>query len=621
MYATEPPPTSVPKYPSQSQSQPQYTPRTPSSTSAQSSQLPPPSRSDGASTTLSPPPSSGYHPASYGAAALGSVTQSWRVARAELLDNVGGFWPRLRLRIRLFLMGSQRPWRADDVFALFSWIFMGHTLFLLVGTTTFLSLLLGVANSLQFQAYLGKAISDYVTEETGMKVTFESAIVPRWKEGVIRLENVSIICNDQTWTELKNAERRHKGMLPYGPGELDVNWTYWDLTFRHIDVTLSLWRWLDGKGLIKECSLKGVRGEIDRRHVEWPEDWTPIRREPQAGDFEMSRFVVEDLLVTIRNPKFRPYSVSIFTAEMPQLRKQWLLYDLMRADIMNGMFDNCLFSVHKPQRPELVLSDDGDAQPKWGKMSHLKLNGLPIDHLNAGVQGPLGWITRGYLDIDLQLLFPQTENDDFLSIIRDELDGLTDVALDKIEEVISRHPETANRLESPIIRHYRSKHDDNAVETSSMPSNTVTANKEAPAMVMVWNVRLNDIKASVPLVSPHISYINSALIRPIVGYLNAVKTSISISFRAKMDVSNFDGAWTIYQASLTEVLAEEVGRAITQLVAQQRAQHLRRVATWSLQSVTRNLAALVEYARGVRGWREWNEGRLGPMGSGMWTGI
>ncbi|KAJ3021100.1 Mitochondrial distribution and morphology protein 31, mitochondrial precursor [Thoreauomyces humboldtii] len=511
---------------------------------------------------------------------------------------------------------------------------MGHTLFLLVGTTTFLSLLLGVANSLQFQTYLGKAVSDYVTEETGMKVTFESAIVPRWKEGVIRLENVSIVCNDRTWTELKNEDRHRKGQRPYAEGELDVNWTYWDLTFRHIDVTLSLWRWLDGKGLIKECSLKGVRGEIDRRHVEWPEDWVPKRRDPQAGDFEMDRFVVEDLLVTIRNPKFRPYNFSIFTAEMPQLRKHWLLYDLMRADIMNGAFDNCLFSVHKPQRPEIALAA-GEGSSQWGKTSHLKLNGLPIDHLNAGVEGPLGWITRGYLDIDLQLLFPQTDNDDFLTIIRDELEDLTDVARDKIEAVISRHPETESRHQSSIVRHYRSKHDDNSSEgmqgeedhptfySDGSPNVRLPASSpspSAPSMVMVWNVRLNDLKASVPLVSPHISYLSSALIRPIVGYLNAVKTSISISFRAKMDVSNYEGAWTIYQASLTEVLGEEVGRALTQLVTEQRGRHLKRVATWSLQSVTRNLAALVEYARGVRGWREWNEGGNSASGGAAWFG-
>lgn len=110
-----------------------------------------------AHTALSP-----HSLSSEAAAAIGSVTQSWRVARAQLLDNVGGFWPRLRLRIRLFLMGSNRPWRADDIFALFSWIFMGHTVFLLVGTTTFLSLLLGVANSLQFQGSIPESACNRV---------------------------------------------------------------------------------------------------------------------------------------------------------------------------------------------------------------------------------------------------------------------------------------------------------------------------------------------------------------------------------------------------------------------------------------------------------------------------
>ncbi|TPX71395.1 hypothetical protein SpCBS45565_g01096 [Spizellomyces sp. 'palustris'] len=554
-----------------------------------------------------------------------SATQSWRVARAELLDNVGGFWPRLRLRIRLFLMGSMRPWRADDVFAMFSWIFMGHTLFLLVGTTTFLSMLIGVANSLQFQAYLAKAISDYITQETGMKVSFESAIVPRWKEGVIRLENVSVACDDKTWMELKNAERAKLGLAPYAPDELDTNWTYWDLTLRHIDVTLSLWRWLDGKGLIKECTLKGVRGVVDRRHITWSDDWVPKRRDPQPGDFEITKFVVEDLLITIRNPNFRPYSVSIFNAELPQLRKHWLLYDIMRADIMNGMFDNCLFSVHKPQGPNLVLDDTGKIKGgKWAKMSHLKLNGLPIDHLNAGIEGPFGWITKGFLDIDLQLLFPQTDTDNLLDILRDELEEITDTALDKLEAVISTHPETKNRHASSIVRHYRAKHaaaaaippdhkdvelseprlepDFSSAPFSPPPSSSFRQSSKPPAMVMRWNVRLNDIKASVPLVSPHISYLNSALIRPIVAYLNAVKTSISISFNAKMDVSNFEGAWTIYQSSLVTILDEEVGRALTTMVSAQRARHIKRIGMWSLASVTKHLALLMEYARGARGY-------------------
>ncbi|KAI9093037.1 mitochondrial distribution and morphology proteins-domain-containing protein [Phlyctochytrium arcticum] len=581
-----------------------------------------------------------------------SSNPSWRVARAHLLDTVSGFWPRLRLRIRLFLMGSMRPWRADDIFAMFSWIFVGHTLFLLIGTTTFLSILIGVANSLQFQAYVANAISDYITQETGMKVTFESAIVPRWKEGVIRLENVSILCNDETWRELKNDERRRQGLSEWGVGELDTNWTFWDLSLRHIDVTLSLWRWLDGKGLIKECTLKGVRGEINRQHVTFDPEWKPVRREAQAGDFELARFVVEDLLITIRNPQFRPYSVSIFNAELPRLRKQWLLYDIMRADIMNGMFDNCLFSVHKPQGSDFVVEDG--LSPEWAKMSRLKLNGLPIDHLNGGVEGPFGWITRGFLDIDLQLLFPQTDNDNLLNLLRDEVNDWKDVALDKLEEAIATHPETANRHESMVMRHYKQKEDSDKQQQPSIQqqaqehvmSPAVGApfggpeglmvplsmsngsagrsrggSTNRPAMVMLCHVRLHDLKASVPLVSPHISWMNSALIRPIVGYLNAVKTSIHISFSAKMDLDNFEGAWTVYQASLVDVLGEEVGRALTDMVAAQRAKHMKRIGIWSLQSVTKRLAILMEYARGARGWTQFGRGEGGAFAFGRELGI
>ena len=42
----------------------------------------------------------------------------------------------------------------------------------------------------------------------------------------------------------------------------DTNYTMFDLTIDSVDVTLSLWRWLDGKGLIEDAVVKGVRGQI-----------------------------------------------------------------------------------------------------------------------------------------------------------------------------------------------------------------------------------------------------------------------------------------------------------------------------------------------------------------------
>lgn len=40
----------------------------------------------------------------------------------------------------------------------------------------------------------------------------------------------------------------------------DSNYSMFDLNVDSIDVTLSLTRWLDGKGLVEDAVIKGVRG-------------------------------------------------------------------------------------------------------------------------------------------------------------------------------------------------------------------------------------------------------------------------------------------------------------------------------------------------------------------------
>lgn len=73
------------------------------------------------------------------------------VTKAELLSQARGFLERLKIRIKYPLMRQIRPWTLNDATALFSWLFLGHTVWLLVGTTSFVSLILWTANSLQFQ--------------------------------------------------------------------------------------------------------------------------------------------------------------------------------------------------------------------------------------------------------------------------------------------------------------------------------------------------------------------------------------------------------------------------------------------------------------------------------------
>jgi distribution and morphology protein 31 len=84
---------------------------------------------------------------------------------------------------------------------------------------------------------------------TGYSITFENAIVPRWREGAIRLGNVKIYCDDASWISLRMEQAAQNGET-ISAEEIDVNFTYLDLNVDSIDIKLSLWRWLDGVDIL-----------------------------------------------------------------------------------------------------------------------------------------------------------------------------------------------------------------------------------------------------------------------------------------------------------------------------------------------------------------------------------
>lgn len=109
---------------------------------------------------------------------------------------------------------------------------------------------------------------------------------------------------------------------------------------------------------------------VDRRSVEWDPSLNPadFRHTLQRGDFELESLQLEDILITVYQPaQFRPYTASIFRGEFKRLRKQWLFYDFLSAENIVGQFDNCLFSLHKPQSMGRTTEEDlKDGQ--WKRM-------------------------------------------------------------------------------------------------------------------------------------------------------------------------------------------------------------------------------------------------------------
>lgn len=288
-------------------------------------------------------------------------------------------------------------------------------------STTFFSVIFATANSLRLQRklcsvidtwlitltdFVAHFISDYITSETGVTVIFESAIVPKWKDSRISFKNVYISRRPgNTSPQSFGSASEHLAAVGYDvsnhpanhlrddedttshPGVADdQNVSMFDLTVDSIDVTLSVWRWLDGKGLVKDAVIKGVRGILgihlsvssypssvfrsDRQSVRWDENLNPadFRHAHQPGDFELESLQLEDILITVYQPDgFRPYTASIFHADIKCLRKQWLFYDFLCAENIVGQFDNCLFSLHKPQSiGRTTESDLKDGE--WARM-------------------------------------------------------------------------------------------------------------------------------------------------------------------------------------------------------------------------------------------------------------
>lgn len=133
---------------------------------------------------------------------------------------------------------------------------------------------------------IARAISSYLTSETGVTVAFESAIVPKWKDSRISFKNVYIsrrpagayasrtqvrdgihkatarldVGNHPAYHDYSEDDEADE-VFPEHPPE-EPNYSLFDLDVDSIDVTFSLWRWLDGKGLIKDATVKGVRGVL-----------------------------------------------------------------------------------------------------------------------------------------------------------------------------------------------------------------------------------------------------------------------------------------------------------------------------------------------------------------------
>lgn len=520
------------------------------------------------------------------------MPQFHRPTKEELLAAATGFWSRLKVHFKWLTIKSARPFNMDEIVGFISWIALGHVIWIVIGTTTFVSLAIFAINTVFAQETLAGWIGNYLTKSSGLQVVFESAIVPKWGDGVITFKNVFI----------SRRPGQHKSRVTKGSPEAaaqaspaedpvppeEQNYTQFDITIGEINVTLSFSKWWNSKGPLQNVEVKHVRGVVDRTHVFWTDaqiDPKSLRHEHNPGDFEIESFKIEDLLVTVLQPEgFRPFPVSIYTADLPRLRKQWLFYDFLCANSMTGEFDRSLFTIHPRQThsytgAQLNNPSDPSNEP-WKKQSRIRIDGMNIDHLNRGAVGPLSWIHEGNVDVVADIMIPTDGEESVMKVMTDFYERLEETLTSKKHlEPQQQEPVQEDGADSPETITY------GGVAISPPVTSQPTKDSDKRFIVMDLRIHLNDVRAIVPLFTRDLSYINNALIRPIVAYINSRRTFIPINCRVVKRLSDFDGSWTVFDSGLMDDLSAEVYDAFARDVTdeQARLRRFKKVGLWSLQ--------------------------------------
>jgi distribution and morphology protein 31 len=140
--------------------------------------------------------------------------------------------------------------------------------------------------------------------------------------------------------------------------------------------------------------------------------------------------------------------------------------------------------------------------------SRFRIDGVNIDHLQKSttMEGPISWITSGKVDAVLDIKFPRDP----------KVELPFNAILEELADAFSTFSETAHipgqreLAKPPLI----------APESTEVEDQTPGDYK--PKVVIDIDLRFRDLKAAVPIFTTDLSYVNNALIRPIVAFMKCV---------------------------------------------------------------------------------------------------
>lgn len=485
--------------------------------------------------------------------------------------------------------------------------------------------------SKQIKEFIAKKLGSYITRNTMFTVVFEEAtILPGWNKLYFKKcfisrrpkrkhrqpkEEISERNHDDSFSSydtfkkgsqeeaihsqfrLEEEHEKSQSSTESDQNEYldDGNYTQYDITIDEMNLSISFMKWLNGKGILKDVELKKIRGIVDRTHVYWDIEHDDVRNYlnfPTNNDLNVENFKMEDLFVTLLNPNnFRPINISIYNCQLKKLRQNWLFIDFLNAENINGSYDNSLFTINKvyyknnnsnnSSNSMSVATDNSDNVEEIyflkdnpnKSVSKFRIDGLNVDHLNSGVTGPFGWIVKGNVDISSSYQIPDIKHYEnlqsfYVKVIQDIFDKISK----SNKNADSNSESTLSENNLPLWERPEYEKEYHRYYT------------DADHVYFDTKIKFNGVKAKLPA-NNDLSYMNYALIRPVIGYINSRQTYMEILFRLKKIMSDFNGSWTSYDCFLMDDVSEQMYLEFEDYAIDEelRVQRLKKIGFWTLQ--------------------------------------
>lgn len=353
-----------------------------------------------------------------------------RLTKQKLLSEATNFFERFTIKTKWFLIRGNRPFSTDELSTIFSWLVISQILWVVLGTTTFVSLLLFTFNTVFAKEMVGKFVgnllNDYVDD---CDIQFRDALVPEWRRGCISFKQVKLKSSSPLQGEGLRKEDSSEALS-------------FSLDFNQIDITLSFTKWFRGHGLINDLTLYGMKGEVALGQGVDQDLLISWFSNPR---YHLGKVKVRDSCINVLDGNLNQnYRMSIYNMDLPQLRFKWALIDFFNANVVTGAINHSLFSVHKRQHKLAYLQDfEHDLSP-WKRITRLRLDEISVKDLGLDKSNSFNWVEDGQVEIIADVMLPDIpEDEDY------DYDENRYIVMDmkfKFKDLMARYPSEEPKL-------------------------------------------------------------------------------------------------------------------------------------------------------------------------------